>query len=172
MERLPDYPPEYDQPEWDDAETALKWLANRVTKCCGKMYDDHAYFHSEEWTCSAGDDPLNRVTVDAAVKIYRDCATTYWIFDGGRHTEVQDYGEEISYPEDHETWDDWYEKLNKQLEGAAKAAWCSDVLSCPSCGDHYHAPDGPCCPRRGTRRLSVRELARLHSPVRSRWDSY
>lgn len=150
-ERMPDYPPEYDQDgRFVLAEKARQYILSNHRTCCDGWRGNSWFFHGKGWECSypSEEEPF-QVCVEMGVTLDLKGGGTYWIFDNDSTTMGEDYGETIPYPEDDEPeeWEKWHTKLVAQLDQAAEAAWSSDVLTCSVCGYHYLSSMEPqCCP--------------------------
>lgn len=150
MERMPDYPIEFDEDtSAADFERGRKMLLAEHKRCCDHWSEDRKAWslHSEDFDSSHDvGKPWGGTSVEAGVTINAYGATTYWIFDNDSVTDSQYFGDEILYPEtdDDDAWQAWLAKLHAQLGQGAEVAWNSDFLSCTCCGYHHHVEEN-CC---------------------------
>ena len=150
IERMPDYPPEYDEDtSAEDFERGRTLLLAEHKRCCDYWHDGNKKysFHSEDFDSSYDiDKAWGGTSVEAGVTIDAHGATTYWTLDTDSYTDSQYFGPEILYPDtsDDDAWQAWLDKIHAQLEQGAEVAWNSDVLSCTECGYHRHVEE-TCC---------------------------
>jgi len=119
----------------DLTEARKRWreCAERYRKCCGS--EESLYFHGKYWEGSH-----EGTWVEYGVRLASEAAHTYYIRDFDSYCDSEDYGDPVPYAAE-----DFWDRLDKQLDDAPRAAWAGDLCSCDVCGYHYVAGNGPCC---------------------------